>query len=80
MAQQIVVLSGSICVGKTTLTKGLTERYGARVIKTSELIDIEAQHRFVILKSRSDFQAFGELLNVETTGILGGARTIWNIF
>ena len=69
MAQKIVLLSGSICVGKSTLTAGPKNSYHARVIKTRELLDIEAQHRFKVLSSREEYQAFGELLDFETRGL-----------
>ena len=43
-ALRIVVLSGPIGAGKTALAERLVERYGARVIKTRDLIRTQFPH------------------------------------
>jgi len=68
MARRIVLLSGPIGVGKSTLTEGLARIYQARIIKTRELLDLEARHRFKALNSRQEYQEFGELLDREDGG------------
>ena len=68
MTQRIVVLSGVIGAGKSTLANGLEKTYGARVVKTRELLDIEARHRLRILHTREEYQEFGELRDIETGG------------
>ncbi|WP_041592764.1 adenylosuccinate synthetase [Terriglobus roseus] len=68
MATRLVVLSGPIGVGKSTLTKSLATRFGARIVKTRELLDLEAQHSFKTIHSREEYQAFGEALDLRDGG------------
>jgi adenylosuccinate synthase len=68
MARRIVLLSGPIGVGKSTLCASLAGTYQARVIKTRELLDLEARHRFKSLSSRAEYQEFGETLDKEDGG------------
>jgi adenylosuccinate synthase len=69
MAQRIVLLSGPIGVGKSTLTDSLEKTYQARIIKTRELLDLEARFRFQSVKTREEYQKLGETLDRETGGL-----------
>jgi adenylosuccinate synthase len=59
-ALRIVVLSGPIGAGKTALADRLVERYGARVIKTRDLIRTLLPH---IKEDRAALQRAGERLD-----------------
>ena len=63
---RIVVLSGAICSGKSSLSQSLKARYQARVIKTRELI-LEARPR-IKNKDRIAFQRAGEALDRKDGG------------
>lgn len=65
----ILILSGEICTGKTTLTDKLVEQFNFRVFKTKEVLEQIAAKK--IRKrgvSRIDLQGFGESLDRETNG------------
>ncbi len=62
---RIVVLSGAICSGKSSLAQSLESRYQARVIKTRQLI-LTAKPR--IKESRMAFQRAGDALDREDGG------------
>lgn len=65
MAKRIVVLSGRICSGKTTLCSGLSRRFDTVPIKTNELIERIAGQ---IDRDRGAMQSFGETLDQRTHG------------
>jgi adenylosuccinate synthase len=54
MAQRIVLISGPIGVGKTTLSENLRLNHDARLIKTRDLLSMDARFRLQILRSRAD--------------------------
>jgi adenylosuccinate synthase len=59
-ALRIVILSGPICAGKSTVVEHLHERYGARIIKTRDLI----KHQLPKVKDeRGALQRAGEKLD-----------------
>ena len=63
MASRIILLSGPISAGKTTLANGLAARYGIHPIKTGDLL----RERFSRLKAtRGALQRAGEQLDTET--------------
>lgn len=68
MAHRIVLLSGPIGVGKSTLTASLEKTYGARIVKTRELLDNISRATLRPVNSRSGYQAFGEELDAESDG------------
>jgi adenylosuccinate synthase len=59
-ALRIVVLSGPIGAGKSALAARLVERYGARVIKTRDLIRAQLPH---VKEERAALQRAGERLD-----------------
>jgi len=63
MPARVILLSGPISAGKTTLATGLADRYGAHVVKTGQLV----RERFPRLReTRGSLQRAGEELDVET--------------
>lgn len=76
MARRIVLLSGPIGVGKSTLTESLGKIYDARIVKTRELLDLIARHRFRVVESREEYQALGEELDRETGGAWVGTAVL----
>lgn len=65
MIKQIVLLSGHICSGKTTLCDGLVEEFEYRVIKTKDVI----KRLFKATKpGRGNLQTFGDRLDKRTGG------------
>jgi len=68
--KQIVLLSGNISSGKSTLCSLLREEFGFRVLKTKEVIASLARKtlRKEIDPERRAMQAFGERLDKETHG------------
>ena len=64
-ALRIVVLSGPIGAGKTALAQKLTDRYGARVIKTRDLIRVQVPR---VKEERAALQRAGEKLDREDGG------------
>lgn len=66
MAKQIVLISGPVSAGKSTLSKGLVERFGAHVLKTKAIIVALAGGK--LEPARESHQKFGELLDKKTKG------------
>ncbi len=66
MARVVVVLSGPVSAGKTTLAKRLVDRYGAKHYKTSELLEKLSGGR--IPRERTAMQEFGERLDRSSGG------------
>jgi adenylosuccinate synthase len=67
---RIVVLSGKIGAGKSTLCDSLVNHAGAKMIKTHELIEslARAESDSTFLAARLSLQAYGEKLDRETGG------------
>ena len=65
MAKQIVLLSGKIATGKSTLSSELARRFGTVTIKTNALL---AKRAGKIAEERSAMQLFGEKLDRSTKG------------
>lgn len=59
-ALQIVILSGPICAGKSTVVESLRDRYGARVVKTRDLIKQQLPR---VRDERGALQRAGEKLD-----------------
>jgi adenylosuccinate synthase len=57
---RIVVLSGPICAGKSTLADNLSSRYGAKIIKTRDLIKQQLPN---VKEERGALQRAGEKLD-----------------
>ncbi|HEX3678999.1 MAG TPA: hypothetical protein VHU90_04690 [Galbitalea sp.] len=68
MEQKIVVLTGRIASGKSTLASGLAECVGAEIVSSRGLLKVEARHRGVALRKRRDLQNFGTALDLSTDG------------
>lgn len=69
MTQRVVLLSGHVGAGKSTLADQLASKYSAVRISTRRLLEAEARQRGVDLtKGRAALQAFGEQLDRETAG------------
>jgi len=66
MLNRIILLSGPISSGKSTLAKGLTERYGMSILKTNEIL--KNQVRSDLRQDRKVLQAQGERLDRKTRG------------
>jgi adenylosuccinate synthase len=66
MTRWIVVLSGPIRSGKTTLATKLSERFGLELIKTHDLI--KSAYSQLSLTGRIPLQEYGEKLDRETKG------------
>jgi adenylate kinase family enzyme len=66
VARVVVVLSGPVSAGKTTLAKHLVASYGATHYKTSELL--EQRSAGGIARERTAMQEFGEKLDRTTRG------------
>lgn len=64
MLRQILVLSGPLAVGKSSLSGLLEQRFGFRVVKTRELL----QQRDPTLTTRGALQVAGTKLDQETGG------------
>jgi len=62
---RVILLSGRISSGKSKLSGGLQERFGARVVKTKDLIRNLAGN---LPPERQSMQEFGEKLDRETKG------------
>lgn len=66
---KVVVISGQVGAGKSTLARGLAERYGANLVSTKELLQRTAEHGGEELPAeRSALQAYGTQLDNETDG------------
>jgi len=66
MFNRIILLSGPISSGKSTLAKGLAERYGMTIFKTNEII--KKRVRKDLAQDRKVLQAEGERLDKKTKG------------
>jgi len=66
MFSRIILLSGPISSGKSTLAKGLVERYGISIVKTSEVL--KKQVRSDLRQDRKVLQLQGERLDRKTRG------------
>ena len=66
MASQIVLLSGRVSTGKTTLSTGLVKWFGAHVLKTKKLIAEAAGKK--LEPERGAHQRYGQLLDRRTGG------------
>lgn len=66
MLNRIILLSGPISSGKSTLAKGLTERYDMSILKTNEIL--KKQVRSDLRQDRKVLQAHGERLDRKTHG------------
>ena len=64
MLRQIVVLSGPLAVGKSSLSSALAQRFGFRLVKTRELL----LRRDPKLRDRGSFQRSGTRLDEKTGG------------
>ena len=65
MARQIVILSGHVCAGKTTLATKLAAEFGFHHVKTWNFIKQRGEH---LNLHRSTLQEFGEQLDRKTSG------------
>lgn len=65
MARQIVLLSGKISAGKSTLSEMFVRRFGARVLKTNEVLRRKQPEA---LQGRRALQELGEELDRNTHG------------
>jgi adenylosuccinate synthase len=70
LSQLIVLLSGSISSGKTTLSTELQNRFGFKALKTKQIIQrLSTRRTGVEVKAeRRALQKFGERLDKETSG------------
>jgi adenylosuccinate synthase len=69
MSRIIVALSGPVASGKSTLARGLQEKYGATVISTRQLLQARARAESTAdLGDRRSLQEFGEALDEATDG------------
>lgn len=57
---RVVILSGPICAGKSTVVENLRERYGARIVKTRDLIKYQLPN---VKDERGALQQAGERLD-----------------
>jgi adenylosuccinate synthase len=65
---QIVLLSGNVSAGKTTLSEKLHSQFGFEVLKTKKLIEELAQKKGEVSTDRETMQLFGERLDRESGG------------
>lgn len=65
MIRRIVLLSGGICAGKSTLASALQEKHNFCLVKTHKLISKITGRR---LKNRSEYQSAGDELDQKTGG------------
>lgn len=65
MAKQIVILSGHVCAGKSTLASKLAERFGFRHVKTWSFIQARGQN---LNLDRTTLQNYGQHLDDRTKG------------
>lgn len=71
MSRRVVLLSGHIASGKSSLATSLAGRYGARIVKTRELLERTAAEQGrteVSGGDRKSLQDLGEQLDAETGG------------
>lgn len=82
----VVALSGAVASGKTTVASRLAERWDGVIVSTREEIERLAKASGRNLRDRAEFQAFGDNLDMETSGTwvvdaaartpVGGARLL----
>lgn len=65
MAKQIVILSGHVCAGKSTLARKLATEFEFKHIKTWEFLKARGEH---LRMERAALQDYGELLDKKTGG------------
>lgn len=66
---KVVVISGRVAAGKSTLAHGLAERYGGTRVSTKDLLQHTAERRGDELPAeRASLQAYGTNLDEETGG------------
>ncbi len=77
MDRRIILLSGSVASGKTTLARNLASRFGMNVLRTRDWLISELENRG--RRGRADFQKEGERLDQETDGtwVLQGLDRDW---
>jgi len=69
MSRQVLVLTGQISSGKSTLANGLADRFGFTVLKTKEELDRLGRNlTHFDIAERGNMQEFGERLDVKTNG------------
>lgn len=69
MRPRIVVLSGHVASGKSELAQRLVESFGARHIKTRELMNERARRSGIdLVQGRQELQSYGEALDRDTGG------------
>ncbi len=70
MAKLIVLISGNVSAGKTTLSDGLRRQHNATVVKTKEVLKDLAVKKLKrdLPSERRALQEFGEQLDNETNG------------
>src|SRR5689334_5094819 len=66
MPRKIVLLSGSVSSGKTTLAENLVHRFGAKLFKTRQFLKARGGEK--IAAARGALQDFGEKLDRQTNG------------
>lgn len=71
MARTIVVLSGEVAAGKSTLARGMSTTYGATVVSTRELLQdrFRRSRRGGTLRERRALQDYGEHLDAADGGL-----------
>jgi adenylosuccinate synthase len=68
-APSIVVVSGPVGAGKSTLARNLADRYGLAYVRTQDLMrDIAIERGEELPPERRALQEYGEKLDVETSG------------
>jgi adenylosuccinate synthase len=68
-APSIVVVSGPVGAGKSTLARNLADRYGLAYVRTQDLMrDIAVERGEDLPPERRALQEYGEKLDVETSG------------
>src|SRR5690349_14766842 len=66
---KVVVISGRVGAGKSTLAHGLADRYGAHLVSTKELLQLVAERNGEeLLPERGALQTYGTRLDEETGG------------
>lgn len=66
---KVVVISGQVGAGKSTLARGLAARYGTQLVSTKELLQLTAERKGKELPAeRGALQAYGTKLDKETGG------------
>src|SRR5438034_311932 len=65
MPKKIVILSGSVSTGKTTLAENLVSRFGATLLKTRQFLKKRGAR---VASERGALQKFGERLDKRTKG------------